>query len=115
MKATVTELIIPKEKYDNVQKIMSSALVWFKKKEKLMAVVGFRSCFCCVCHEISSPLYEVRYSSEGVVRFEIYCSTHIETYHKTKNSTSEELAAKHNCQIGEVPPSYFDPWDKQNG
>lgn len=114
MPVSVKEIVIPKDRLENIQKIQKSKLVWFTRREKLKAAAGFNA-FCCVCHEISSPLYQVRYSVGGMVRIEIYCNAHIETYHKTKNSTSEELAAKYNCQIGEVPPTHFDPWDKQNG
>ena len=52
---------------------------------------------------MSSSLYQVRYSDPGAVRFDVYCSTYIESvYQKTKDSTSEELASKHNFQIGEI-------------
>lgn len=109
--ATVKEILLDKDKYENVQKLLNRKQVW-KLKEKLIAAVGFKACFCCVCDKITSPLYEVRYSDTEVVRLEIYCSTHIESvYQKTKDSTSEELAAKYNCQIGEVPHTIPNPWD----
>ncbi|MGB8159927.1 MAG: hypothetical protein WCE93_07250 [Nitrososphaeraceae archaeon] len=61
---------------------------------------------------MSSPLYQVRYSGPGAVRLDVYCSTHIESvYQKTKDSISEELAAKDNCQIGEIDHTIPNPWD----
>ena len=61
---------------------------------------------------MSSPLYQVRYSGPGAEMLDVYCSTYIESvYQKTKDSTSEELAAKHNCQIGEIEHTIPNPWD----
>lgn len=110
MPVSVKEIVIPKDRLENIQKIQKSKLVWFTRREKLKAAAGFNA-FCCVCHEISSPSYQVKYSTEGVVRVEMYCSNHMETYHKTKNRSSKQLAAKYNCQIGEVPHTIPNPWD----
>ena len=43
----------------------------------------------------------VRYSGLEYVKFEVYCSTHIESaYPKDKDKTNAEIAESFGCQIG---------------
>jgi hypothetical protein len=108
---TVTEIIIPEDKLLTIEKILRSNVMWSIKKDRLLALTGIHP-YCCVCGQISSPLYQVRYSDPEVIRLEVYCSTHIESvYQTTKHSTSEELAARYNCQIGEPDRTKPNPWD----
>jgi hypothetical protein len=108
---TVKEFNIPKDKLETIQKILDSKMMWSNKKDMLLALTGIKP-LCCVCGQISSPLYQVRYSGPEAVRLEVYCSTHIESvYQKTKDSTSEELAEIYNCQIGEIDHTQPNPWD----
>ena len=103
---TVKEFNIPEDKFDAVHEILSSKTSWYNKKDRLLALTGIKP-LCCVCGQMSSPLYQVRFwpwSSKA--------STYIESvYQKTKDSTSEELAARDNCQIGEIDHTIPNPWD----
>lgn len=109
---TVKEFNIPEDKFDAVHEILSSKTSWYNKKDRLLALTGIKP-LCCVCGQISQPLYQVRYSDPEAVRLEVYCPTYIESvYQKTKDSTSEELAAKDNCQIGEIDHTIPNPWDQ---
>ena len=108
---TVKEFNIPEDKFDAVHEILSSKTSWYNKKDRLLALTGIKP-LCWVCGQMSSPLYQVRYSGPGAVRLDVYCSTYIESvYQKTKDSTSEELASKYNCQIGEIDHTIPNPWD----
>ena len=108
---TVTEISIPKEKLDTIQKISSSKNSWHIKKDQLLARIVFRP-LCCVCDQVSTPLYRVRYSYPDYVRFEVYCTTHLESvYQNTKDKTNEEIAESYGCQIGEIRPTIREPWD----
>lgn len=107
---TVTEINISKDQLETIQRILSSNFMLSVKKDRLLALTGLKQLLCCVCGEPSSPLYEVRYAGPEYVKFEVYCSTHIESvYQTTKNSSSEELAAKYNCQIGEPDRTPLNP------
>jgi hypothetical protein len=46
----------------------------------------------------------------------MYCAICIESvYQKTKDSTSEEIAARYNCQrVDEIPPTIREPWDQDS-
>lgn len=108
---TVTEINLPKESLDDIQKILSLKNRWYIKKDKLLARIGF-SPLCCVCSEISTPLYQVKYSNSDYARIEIYCSTHIESVYKAqKDKTLEESAESYGCQLGEIDRTPPNPWD----
>ena len=96
---TVTEINLPKDKLETIQKILNSKNSWYKRKDQLLARIGFRP-LCCVCAQVSTPLYQVRYSYPDYVKLEIYCTTHIESvYHKDKDKTNAEIAESYGCQI----------------
>jgi hypothetical protein len=109
---TVTEISISKDQLETIQAILGSSFLRSIKKDRILARTGLKQLLCCVCGQVSSSLYQVRYSDPEVVRLEVYCSTHIESvYQNTKDSTSEQLAAKYNCQIGEIDHTKPNPWD----
>ena len=65
-----------------------------------------------VCGKASSPLYQVRYSGPEYVKFEVYCSTHIESiYENTKNKTNAEIAESYGNILGEIDRTPPNPWD----
>ena len=65
-----------------------------------------------MCGQTSSPLYGVRYSGPEYVKFEVYCSTHIESvYENTKDKTNAEIAESLGIQIGEINRTQPNPWD----
>ena len=59
---TVEEFNIPKDKLEAVHEILSSNKTWYNKKGQLIAMTGIKQLLCCVCAQVSSPLYQVRYS-----------------------------------------------------
>src|ERR1041385_4296943 len=91
--ATVKELVIPKNQFDVVQKLLNSKEIWNKRKAFLIAATGIKG-LCLVCGGVTRSLYQVRYSDpEGLERLEMYCSIHIKSvYEKVKDNTSEEIA-----------------------
>ena len=102
---TVEEFNIPKDKLETIQAILDSSFLWSTEKDRLLALTGLKQLLCCVCGQVSSPLYHVRYSGLEYVKFEVYCPTHIESaYPKDKDKTNAEIAESFGCQIG-VPPT----------
>ena len=57
---TVKEFNIPEDKFDAVHEILSSKTSWYNKKDRLLALTGIKP-LCCVCGQMSSPLYQVRF------------------------------------------------------
>jgi len=110
---TVTEIIIPEDKLLTIEKILRSNLMWSIQKDRIMALTGLKQSLCCICGQVSSPLYEVRYSYPDCVKFEIYCTTHLQSvYEQQKNKTNAEIAESYGCQIvDEVPPTIREAWD----
>jgi hypothetical protein len=109
---TVTEISISKDQVESIQAILNTNVMRSVKKDRLLALTGLKHLLCCVCGQVSSPLYQVRYSGIEYMKFEVYCDSHIESvYQNTKDSTSEELAAKYNCQIGDIDHTKPNPWD----
>lgn len=110
---TITEIEISQDQLETIQRILGSNVMRAIKKDRLLALTGLKHLLCCVCGNVSPQLYQVRYSDRegGAVIFEIYSSTHIETYTKNKHKTSEEIAESYGCQIGQVPPTIREPWD----
>ena len=89
--------------------MLGSPMMRSIKKDRLLALTGHL--LCCVCGQVSPQLYQVRYPDceGGAVIFEIYCSTHIETYTKNKDKTNAEIAESYGCQIREVLPTIPEP------
>jgi len=81
------------------------------KKDRLLAPTGLKQSLCCVCGQTSSPLYEVRTAGDGYVKFQVYCSTHIENFDNSKNKTSKEIAESYGLQLGEIDHTPPNPWD----
>lgn len=108
----VSEIKIPKDKLETIQAILNSNTMRAVKKGRLLEVTGLKHLLCCVCSQVTSPLYRVTYFGHEYVKFEIYCNTHIESvYQKVKDKTSAEIAESYGCQIGDVPPTHHEPWD----
>lgn len=109
---TVTEINIPKDKIETIQAILNSNVMRAVKKDRLLGLTGLKHLLCCVCSQVSSPLYRVTYLGHEYVKFEVYCSTHIETvYKKVKDKTSAEIAESYGCEIGEFDHTPPNPWD----
>lgn len=109
--AIITEIKISQDQMETIQRILSSNFMLSVKKDRLLALTGLKQLLCCVCGQTSSPLYEVRYTGHEYIRFEVYCSTHIENFENSKNKTNEEIAESFGIQIGEPDRTPPNPWD----
>ena len=108
---TVTEIKISQDQLETIQRILGSKFLWSIKKDRLLALTGLKQLLCCVCGQINSRLYEVRYSGPDYVKFEVYCVNHIATYTKNKDKTNLEIAESFGIQLAEPDRTPPLPWD----
>lgn len=105
-KATIKNLDLTKDELAAIEKIKQSATTPYRKHILIKEILGTN--LCCICSEI--PQLMVRYDIGGATRIEMYCQTCIKSVYERddNNVSSEVLAKKYGCVIGEQPRTKYD-------